>query len=179
YVKDNHGLPGLVRSTFNAQISTKCHIIVNVMTKKGERKRRRIIEKRRSAITLVDLKYADGHTLNNNLTVPDVTVVPDDYDNLFEGKYDSSDDEKAEDDEAISPSQLADWFGEDMDGNEIPENKPSKRDWASVLMIFKARCGVNNATMNYVCNMLRLKISPYYENVPSSWDVIKLIQYYV
>ncbi|CAF1509041.1 unnamed protein product, partial [Didymodactylos carnosus] len=78
-------------------------------------------------------------TLNDNLTVPDVTVVSDDYDDLVEGK-----------------------------SSEIPEDKPSESDWASALMIFKTRCGVNNVTMNSVCNMLRLEMSPFYGNVPSS-----------
>ncbi|CAF1431825.1 unnamed protein product, partial [Didymodactylos carnosus] len=36
YVKDNHGLPGLVRSTFNAQISTKCRNMKQGVKRKQE-----------------------------------------------------------------------------------------------------------------------------------------------
>ncbi|CAF1311768.1 unnamed protein product [Didymodactylos carnosus] len=136
------------------------------MPRRGTAKRKRIVERRRTTVTAVDFKYANGQTMNDSVVAVIVGGAVDEYED------DKSEAEESDNDDGF-PSQLADivfGFCNDMDSVDVP----SKKDWASALMIFKARCGITNTTMNFVCKMLRLKnISPYYQNVPHSWDAIK------
>ncbi|CAF1458607.1 unnamed protein product, partial [Didymodactylos carnosus] len=81
------------------------------MPRRGTAKRKRIVERRRTTVTAVDFKYANGQTINDSVVPAFVGDAVDEYED------NKSEAEESDDDDGF-PSQLADivfGFSNDMD----------------------------------------------------------------
>ncbi|CAF1138618.1 unnamed protein product [Didymodactylos carnosus] len=152
------------------------------MPARDRRERVRIRKLRRSRITLIDLKYGSASTtttisntqIGANYGNDDNMAMDVDFDN--DSEYEDCDivmDIKyALEDNTIDRD--ADVYFSNETTNDIPRRSiPTKKDWSSLLMIYKARRRQNNVDMNHLCKLLHLSHPSSNENIPVSWNSIK------
>ncbi|CAF1614824.1 unnamed protein product [Didymodactylos carnosus] len=147
------------------------------MPRRDKYTRGRIAKLRRRTVTLVNLRYATVKSNTENVT--SMNVVRDfeiaERDATFEMALQDDIPSQLNSSSELSDSgmQVINNIRDDLNDGLLHSVIPGKKDWAALLMIFKATCGQTNANINRICKLLQLKQCPFYVNVPKSWSVLK------